>query len=276
MALEEAPFINSLNPTNPTNSDPIKQGDDHLRLIKLALKSTFPAIAGAVLPTHTELNFVKGVTSSIQTQLNNSLKATDTIALATAADKLSTARTISLAGDATGSAAFDGSANVAITVVVADNSHVHTTGNITGLDGVLSGKSSTGTTMVAGNGLSGGGTLAAARTFTLGTPGAITAVSTDSVSATSHTHSLSAANVGLRVGQLSVGTVGTFAFLHYPGNTVVRNPGFSQPGSGLRYANSGPQYITTVLPTGTWEVQGIVTASANTMENGTSVWLRVI
>lgn len=43
------------------------------------------------------------------------------------ATKLATARTISLAGDVTGSASFDGSANVSITATVADNSHNHST-----------------------------------------------------------------------------------------------------------------------------------------------------
>mgnify|MGYP000975278590 CR=1 FL=1 len=41
------------------------------------------------------------------------------------ATKLQTARSISLTGDASGSANFDGSANVSITVVVADDSHDH-------------------------------------------------------------------------------------------------------------------------------------------------------
>jgi len=44
--------------------------------------------------------------------------------------------------------------------------------------------------LVAGNGLTGGGTLSADRTFTLGTPGNITNATTNSVSATSHTHAL--------------------------------------------------------------------------------------
>ncbi len=46
------------------------------------------------------------------------------------------------------------------------------------------------TQIVAGNGLSGGGTIAANRTITLGTPGTITNTSTNTVSATSHTHEL--------------------------------------------------------------------------------------
>lgn len=46
--------------------------------------------------------------------------------------------------------------------------------------------------IIAGNGLTGGGTLAADRTLTLGTPGSITSSSTNSVTATSHTHELAA------------------------------------------------------------------------------------
>lgn len=48
------------------------------------------------------------------------------------ATKLQTARTISLAGDVTGSASFDGSANVSITATVANDSHTHAWANITG------------------------------------------------------------------------------------------------------------------------------------------------
>ena len=45
--------------------------------------------------------------------------------------KLATARTISLAGDISGSASFDGSSNISITAAVADDSHNHNT--LTGL-----------------------------------------------------------------------------------------------------------------------------------------------
>lgn len=70
MALETATYISDLVSTNPTASDNISQGDDHIRLLKGTLKSTFPNVAGAVTADHTELSYVDGVTSSIQTQLN--------------------------------------------------------------------------------------------------------------------------------------------------------------------------------------------------------------
>jgi hypothetical protein len=52
---------------------------------------------------------------------------------AASATKLATSRTISLTGDVTGSASFDGTANASITATVADNSHNHSSssGNFT-------------------------------------------------------------------------------------------------------------------------------------------------
>jgi hypothetical protein len=70
MALEVGTFISDLVATNPTSTDPKAEGDDHIRLLKSTVKATFPNVTGAVLPTHTELNFVDGVTSGIQGQLN--------------------------------------------------------------------------------------------------------------------------------------------------------------------------------------------------------------
>tara|TARA_B110000977_G_scaffold91775_1_gene121708 strand:- start:1065 stop:3359 length:2295 start_codon:yes stop_codon:yes gene_type:complete len=49
---------------------------------------------------------------------------------ASSAAKLTTARTITLAGDATGSVSFDGASNVSLTVAVVDDSHNHVIGNI--------------------------------------------------------------------------------------------------------------------------------------------------
>ena len=59
---------------------------------------------------------------------------------ATAADKLKTARAISLTGDATGSADFDGSEAISIAVTVADDSHNHIISNVDGLQDALDAK----------------------------------------------------------------------------------------------------------------------------------------
>ena len=60
MALESATYIDGLVITNPTGSDSISQGDDHIRLIKKVLKNTFPdataAIEGVKKITHFESN----------------------------------------------------------------------------------------------------------------------------------------------------------------------------------------------------------------------------
>lgn len=70
MALETGTYISDLVATNPTASDPKSQGDDHLRLVKSTVKATFPNVTGAVTPTHTQLNYVGGVTSALQTQID--------------------------------------------------------------------------------------------------------------------------------------------------------------------------------------------------------------
>lgn len=47
MPVESATYISDLVPANPTSGDPASQGDDHLRLIKSVLKTTFPNLTGA-------------------------------------------------------------------------------------------------------------------------------------------------------------------------------------------------------------------------------------
>lgn len=42
MGLEVATFVEDFNTSNPLSSDPVSQGDDHLRLIKTVLETTFP------------------------------------------------------------------------------------------------------------------------------------------------------------------------------------------------------------------------------------------
>lgn len=64
MALETGTYISDLNVTNPAATDGIGQADDHIRLIKSTLKSTFPSITGAVSASNTELNKLTGATLS--------------------------------------------------------------------------------------------------------------------------------------------------------------------------------------------------------------------
>ena len=74
MALEDltgTKYIDDLNSSNPAAGDNVSEGDDHIRGIKNVLKTTFPNIDGAVTPTDTEINYVGGVTSAIQTQIDS-------------------------------------------------------------------------------------------------------------------------------------------------------------------------------------------------------------
>ena len=64
MGLESATYISQLTATNPTASDPVSQGDDHLRLIKSVLQSQFTTLgAAAVTTTAAELNLLDGKTT---------------------------------------------------------------------------------------------------------------------------------------------------------------------------------------------------------------------
>lgn len=60
MGLEAPVYISDLVVTNPVSTDKRKQGDDHIRNLKAAIKNTFPNVTGAVTATHTELNTIAG------------------------------------------------------------------------------------------------------------------------------------------------------------------------------------------------------------------------
>lgn len=68
------------------------------------------------------------------------VKVSDAVSTADQATALATARTISLSGDVTGSASFDGSADVSITATIADDSHNHVISNVDGLQTALDAK----------------------------------------------------------------------------------------------------------------------------------------
>lgn len=159
MALESASFINGLVATNPTSSDNVGEGDNHLRLIKSTLLATFPSITGAVTVSHTQINStvatVEAATSAntanavVKRDASGNFSAevitADLIGEttgahtgpvtgdvtgnvsgnATTATTLATARTIALGGDLSGSASFNGGANVTINAAVANDSHTH-------------------------------------------------------------------------------------------------------------------------------------------------------
>ena len=144
MALESSTYINGLVAANPTSSDNISDGDNHIRLIKSTIKATFPSVTGAITKSHTQLNTtvatVEAATNAntastiVKRNASGNFNAgTITAALsgnATTATTLQTSRTIALAGDVTGSVSFNGSQNVSITATIGDDSHNHVVGNI--------------------------------------------------------------------------------------------------------------------------------------------------
>ena len=79
MALENGTYINSLNASNPTITDQIDQGDDHIRLIKSTIKNTFPSVTGAVTLTHTQINDLPGDLTALETTVNTTI--TNSLAL---------------------------------------------------------------------------------------------------------------------------------------------------------------------------------------------------
>lgn len=70
MSLDDAQFISELSVTDPPFNDPVGEADDHIRTTKRATQQSFPNVDKEVSTTADELNFVAGVTSSIQTQLD--------------------------------------------------------------------------------------------------------------------------------------------------------------------------------------------------------------
>lgn len=72
MGLETVTYISDLNPLWPLGTLPDRksEGDNHLRNIKSSLLNTFSAITGPVTVTQVEINYLSGVTSNVQVQLN--------------------------------------------------------------------------------------------------------------------------------------------------------------------------------------------------------------
>jgi hypothetical protein len=134
------------------------------------------------------------------------------------------------------------------------------TGNLTLAD--LGGASSS-TSVTAGNGLTGGGTLAASRTLTLGTPSNITNSTTNSVTSTSHTHALGFMAAEVYTGSNASETnypIGTVLFVALGGTRPDNNSTTTVRLSGTNgFVIEG----TTTALGGTWRARGGFTASGD-------------
>lgn len=71
MTVETALYPNQLNASWPAQSDIVREGAGHIRAVKTVLKTTFPNVTGAVSPTHVELNYMVGVSSGVQSQIDS-------------------------------------------------------------------------------------------------------------------------------------------------------------------------------------------------------------
>lgn len=76
MGLETGTTIAQLDEDWPLSTDNPNQGDDHLKLIKSVLKAQFPGKANngyaeVINTNETELNYLAGTTSNVQSQLNS-------------------------------------------------------------------------------------------------------------------------------------------------------------------------------------------------------------
>ena len=173
MALETSTYINGLVATNPTSTDNVGDGDNHIRLLKSTIKASFPNITGAVTATHSAINsgvslantatnantassivkrdgsgnFSAGTISAnlsgdVTGNLTGNVTGTSgsTTGNAATATALATSRTISLSGDVTGSASFNGSANATISATVVNDSHQHSIAYVNGLQSALNAK----------------------------------------------------------------------------------------------------------------------------------------
>jgi hypothetical protein len=144
------------------------------------------------------------------------------------------------------------------------------------------GAAASSTDIIAGNGLTGGGDLSANRTITMGTPSAITATSSNTVTATSHTHALTSATVRTLLSEASLGAVGTYAFLRRNAKHTPILKGEIIAGSALRYAgviDSDGDYLSQLelsdntAPSGSWMAMGSV--GSITTQYSATVFLRV-
>ncbi len=82
------------------------------------LNSLHTTITGEIEAVESSL---ESLISAAESKITNITNGTTKVGKATTADKLATPRTVSLSGDVTGSATFDGSANVAINATMKDS-----------------------------------------------------------------------------------------------------------------------------------------------------------
>ena len=125
--------------TTTINSNEISVDDKNIELGSVNLPTDTTANGGGIiLKGSTDKTILWSSTDNLW-HVNPGIQTSIT-GNATSATKLATARTISISGDATGSALFDGTANSNIVLTIADDSHNHVISNVDGLQTALDNK----------------------------------------------------------------------------------------------------------------------------------------
>ena len=132
-------------------------------------------------------------------------------------------------------------------------------------------------TLTAGDGLTGGGTLADDRTFTLGTPSTCTSSTSNTATGTTHTHTISlTTNYVLdRVAGGVQNQAGTYAMARITNNAVIYQFGDLIAGSGLLPCSASGEISTYGSLSGTWKCMGHSEYVAGSLVRATTLWLRV-
>lgn len=299
MALESGTYINSLNASNPASTDGLGQADDHIRLLKSTIKSTFPNIDAAVTATEdnlnlltsfssasgtsadlnllagqaaggltsTELGYLKSVTSDIQAQLN-------AITVSASGNLATTDFAAANSGTGYGSLAYDNSGNYTYTRVTNSNIRgAFSAGTNISIDGngVISSPTSS---FTGGTGISiSGSTItnsAPDQTVTLTGSGAtsisgsypnFTISSTDTDTNTTYTGGSGITVSGTTISADTTTTLGAVGT--YAFLKFATSAGSTVSGSSLYYSDTNLNAGSS--PSGTWRCMGHSTTSGATV-----------
>lgn len=79
MPIETATHIHELNELNPASTDLVNEGDNHIRLMKSAIKATFPNVTGPITLSHTDINGLSAAANAYTDQeITGEVQARDT------------------------------------------------------------------------------------------------------------------------------------------------------------------------------------------------------
>lgn len=78
MGLESATYVNDFVTTNPVAGDNVSQGDDHLRLLKAVLKTSFPNITRPIYLEQDRVDLASATTPDLSTPASNYINITGT------------------------------------------------------------------------------------------------------------------------------------------------------------------------------------------------------